>query len=217
MARIQARRERALAAFRRFDTDGSGYIDRMEFHQALLALGVVRAQSEAVAVVQSSSLFVAADANGDGALSLEEFALWYTDAEDKAEAERERDGRAHKLFVELAAESGGQYIAKSQFWNALLRLGMFDGLTVEQAVDKVNEQYALADVDNSGVLDAPEFTRYYSLMEGVQTLKRQNSSHVSPGSSAPGSPGHGSFLTAHSPPARAPLRMGLPGSGPMLH
>ena len=204
MAHMAARRERASAAFQRFDTDRSGLIDRMEFHQAVVALGVVRANSDAAAAVQSSTLFAAADANGDGALSFEEFAAWYSDAEDKDKAEKERDGRAQKLFAELAAASGGMFIEKAQFWNALLRLGLFDGLTVEQAVDKVNEQYALADVDNSGVLDAAEFVRYYSLMESMQALKRHSSAQ-SPAGSTPGSPSAASFLTAHSP-GRVPGR-----------
>ena len=183
----------------------------MEFHQAVVALGVVRANSDAAAMVQSSTLFSAADANGDGMLSFDEFGAWYADAEEKDKAEKERDGRAHKLFAELAASTGGTFIEKAQFWNALLRLGMFDGLTVDQAVDKVNEQYALADVDSSGVLDAAEFTRYYSLMESMQTQKRQHSSHQSPAGSTPGSPRNASFLTAHSP-GRAPARMPSHGS-----
>ena len=85
----------------------------------------------------------------------------------------------------------------------MLDMGMFHGLTVEQAAEKVNEQYPLADVDgryarvpglpprqeradcvgiHSGVLSKDEFIRYVRLMEMVKELKRRNSGPLAPSS-----------------------------------
>ena len=73
------------------------------------------------------------------------------------EAEKFRDERAVARFRELA--NGATHIAKDAFWHLQLGLGMFEGLTIEQAIDKVNEQFPLADVDGSGALDEHEFLR----------------------------------------------------------
>jgi hypothetical protein len=60
---------------------------------------------------------------------------------------------ALQRFAELA--NGAAFIEKDKFWNLLLGLGLFQGLTVEQAVQKVNEQFPLADVDGRFLCRSP--------------------------------------------------------------
>lgn len=59
--------------FLKIDTDGNGLIDRGELKKALRLLGVSRKQAD----FQVDVLMNAADANGDGGLSLTEFSNWY--------------------------------------------------------------------------------------------------------------------------------------------
>jgi Ca2+-binding EF-hand superfamily protein len=134
MRALAERRGRATAAFHHFDTDKNGTIDRHEFRAALCALGVVRALSADASTAHIDAHFARLDTDGSGALCAEEFVRFYLDAEEKAAADAARDGAALAKFAELA--QGAPYIEKDKFWHALLGLGLFHGLTVEQAVDK---------------------------------------------------------------------------------
>lgn len=186
MRGVHERRARAVAAFHHFDADASGSIDRHEFRAALCALGVVRALSADASAAKIDAEFARIDTDRSGSLCVDEFVRFYLEAEEKAAADAARDGAALAKFAELA--QGAAFIEKDKFWHALLGLGLFHGLTVEQAVDKVNEQFPLADVDGSGVLDADEFCRYVRLMEGVQSSRRNSgrlgSVHGSPSPSS---------------------------------
>jgi regulator of protease activity HflC (stomatin/prohibitin superfamily) len=130
----QERRARAVAAFHHFDADASGSIDRHEFRAALCALGVVRALSADASAAKIDAEFARIDTDRSGSLCVDEFVRFYLEAEEKAAADAARDGAALAKFAELA--QGAAFIEKDKFWHALLGLGLFHGLTVEQAVDK---------------------------------------------------------------------------------
>jgi Ca2+-binding EF-hand superfamily protein len=117
------------------------------------------------------SIFYRLDADRDGTLSLAEFTAFYVQAEQEATKTAKQGGAALELFQRL---SGGQlFITKVQFWEASLELGLFEGLSHEQAVAKVNEEFPLADLDNSGTLNFDEFARYYRVMDGLR-IKREH-------------------------------------------
>lgn len=143
-----------------------------EFAAALAGLGLLRGLSPEAFAARADAEFTRIDADRSGALDFDEFRNFYVEEEAKYIAAAERDGRASAKFREIAA--GDAYIAKDKFWNVLQALGLFHDLTVAQAMDKVNEQFPLADIDGSGVLDEAEFVRYYSVMEGIQTSRRSS-------------------------------------------
>lgn len=105
----------------------------------------MRARGAEAAAAEIDAEFERLDVDRSGTLSLREFCAFYCAAEQKLEEEHEAEGAARARFAELA--QGQAYIDKGKFWDALMGLGLFQGLTVEQAVDKVNEQFPLADVD----------------------------------------------------------------------
>ena len=114
------------------------------------------------------ALFARLDTDRNGCLSLSEFAAFYVAAEH--EAQKAAVGSlAMTRFLELS--QGLPYVTKAQFWEASLKLGLFDGLSYELAAAKVNEEFPLADVDGSGVLDAHEFCRYFRLMQSLHVLR----------------------------------------------
>jgi len=70
--------EQALRnAFRLFDTDGSGTIDRRELSAMLSKLGLVKSSSDTSTV---DRMFAAADANGDGQIDFNEFVALFAAA-----------------------------------------------------------------------------------------------------------------------------------------
>lgn len=116
------------------------------------------------------AVFARLDSDRNGTLSLAEFTAFYVQAEVDL-AREAQGGVAMERFREL---SGGQpFITKQQFWDASVALGLLNGLTQEQALAKVNEQFPLADVDGSGTLNATEFCRYYRLMDELRTKREQ--------------------------------------------
>lgn len=66
-------RAELLELFGRFDSDGNGLIDRIEFQKILMALGE-RSSEQAV-----TEQFIAVDKDGDGSVQLEEFIAWWLD------------------------------------------------------------------------------------------------------------------------------------------
>ena len=97
-------------------------------------MGVVRALSADASAAAIDAHFARIDTDRSGSLCVDEFVRFYLDAEEKAAADAARDGAAMAKFAELA--QGAAFIEKDKFWHALLGLGLFHGLTVEQAVDK---------------------------------------------------------------------------------
>lgn len=64
-------RDRLEEAFRQFDGDGSGYIDRSEFAELVHQLGVSLTADEV------ETAFSAIDVNGNGRIELGEFRSWW--------------------------------------------------------------------------------------------------------------------------------------------
>ncbi len=148
----QLRRAHAAAenAFRVYDSVGKGFLVRDEFAAAIVALGYVHARSAEGAAAECNRAFVNCDANCDGKLSREEFVAAIDGMAVRARAQRDVDGKAAKLFAELAG--GQRHITKESFWAGVARLGMLQGLSVPQAQAKVFETFALADQDRKCVL-----------------------------------------------------------------
>ena len=117
------------------------------------------------------SIFYRLDTDHNDTLSLAEFTAFYVQAEHEATVAAKQGGAALEWFLKL---SGGQpFITKLQFWEASSALGLFFGLSREQAIAKVNEEFPLADVDNSGTLSFDEFARYYRVMDGLRIRREQ--------------------------------------------
>lgn len=66
------------AAFRKFDKDGSGFIDEAEFAALVTSLGV-NLSPEKVATA-----FLAIDVNGNGRIEFGEFSAWWTKYQAKS-------------------------------------------------------------------------------------------------------------------------------------
>lgn len=145
---------------------------QLEFRQVLVGLGHVAAlYAPAGSPEHVDSIFYRLDTDHNGTLSLAEFTAFYVQAEHEATKTAKQGGAALEWFMKL---SGGQpFISKLQFWDASLALGLFEGLTHEQALAKVNEEFPLADVDNSGTLNFDEFSRYYRVMDGLRIRREQ--------------------------------------------
>ena len=190
---VMERRRRAETAFQKFDTDHSGFIDLGEFWAAVNELGLVKHMAPSAAQASTQAEF-AKLCDQAARMSIDSFCNFYLNAEQAAQAEFAADGRARAHFQSLDVAGVG-YITKDQFWTVMQVKGLFEGLTMEQAIVKVNEEFPLADIDNSGMLSemvrlscralsccryqvahplshSQEFVRWWNIMEKAHTLRR---------------------------------------------
>ncbi len=121
-----------------------------EFRAALADMGLTQCLLASVgSPMHVDAVFARLDVDRSGALSLHEFIAFYTQAEALAASEAARDGPAMAQFNALA--NGQPFLDKSEFFAALGSMGLFVGLTPEQAYARLNEQFPLADVDHRRV------------------------------------------------------------------
>jgi Ca2+-binding EF-hand superfamily protein len=133
-------------AFRFFDKDGSGSIDKHELVGGLRALGCNPTESEIEAIIEDADSKV----QEDGRLQFSEFAELVEKYRKSRDEERETLVRAFRLFD----RNGDGVIDKNELKQALTTLG-FSKLTEEE----VDELFAEADADDSGAIDFNELVR----------------------------------------------------------
>jgi hypothetical protein len=92
------------------------------------------------------AVFARLDVDRSGSLSLPEFVAFYAQAEAQAATDATADAPAMAQFAALAR--GQPFLDKSAFFDALGAMGLFAGLSPAQSLQRLNEQFPLADVDN---------------------------------------------------------------------
>jgi hypothetical protein len=118
-----------------------------EFRAALADMGLTQCLLASVgSAMHVDAVFARLDVDRSGSLNLHEFIAFYTQAEALAASDAARDGPAMAQFNALA--NGQPFLDKSAFFAALGSMGLFVGLTPEQAYARLNEQFPLADVDS---------------------------------------------------------------------
>ena len=136
-------KEDIKSAFARYDLDGNGTLDKKEIEAMLREL-----KKKPPTKRQLNAIFEQADANGDGAISFEEF----VDVITKLRKNKEQEIlECFKIFD----QDGNGTIDKQE----LLNIFMMTKEEVEPAdVDILFDQY---DVDGNGVIDFDEFIAIY--------------------------------------------------------
>jgi len=131
---LTAQQRRAEAAFLQFDADRSGFIDLNEFWSAVNVLGLVKHMAPATAQALTQVEFTK-HCDAAGRISATSFSKFYLNAEEKALAEFAVETRARSSFRAMDVARVG-HISKAQFWSFLQEQGLFEGLTMEQAILK---------------------------------------------------------------------------------
>ena len=97
--------EELIAAFAKFDTDGSGALDEKELADILAMPGSKEAYSRKEAAEEAHRTLEKFDTNGDGVLEFDEFVTWYKSR--LADAARER-GRLEAVAAKKARAMAGR-------------------------------------------------------------------------------------------------------------
>ena len=193
---------KAKAAFALYDYDSDGYISLDEMQRYLTSIFKVvyetqpgtkeranGATPEELAAATAEQIFVEADLNGDGKLSLEEFTKWYMkDNETKQLSDRATSWlslpevqrltqlnlytpqQAFEVLAQYANSEG--YIDKQGFFTAFKRLIKARGHIQEEDKDRtrliLHRLFDIFDADNNGVVDFAEVASGLSILCGGQ-------------------------------------------------
>ena len=105
--------EAVLEAFKKFDKDGNGSISREELIEVLRALDPDDWDDNSV-----DHLLASADANGDGALQIEEFLRWVF-AEDGHQLGTKLGNSSLTILIEGCSRDdlNGEYVQQDEFYN----------------------------------------------------------------------------------------------------
>jgi centrin-1 len=150
----------AIAAFKRFDVDGSGQLDVNEFHKAMQQLGMGSTLEDA------ENLFGMMDEDGSGTMDMEEFLTHCREYINQGALMAGEDGagldwpeRAKQVFQRYDNFGQGA-LSLVDFLSAVRDLGI--GVTEEDA----RNSYDMLDSDGSGNLIESEFIKYVVSVTG---------------------------------------------------
>ena len=136
--------------FTAYDDDGSGFLDRMEFHRVFRDLVSELGMNPDYAQRLSDEVLDATDTNADGKVSKAEFTPLAIDIISAIIDEAEN----HK-FDE---QQSGPAQAATSYMDAAQQILVHD-LTSEELTQALAEVFASADADGSGTLDREEFAQ----------------------------------------------------------
>eukprot|EP00930_Biecheleria_cincta_P086220 TRINITY_DN75549_c0_g1_i1.p1 TRINITY_DN75549_c0_g1~~TRINITY_DN75549_c0_g1_i1.p1 ORF type:complete len:270 (-),score=43.56 TRINITY_DN75549_c0_g1_i1:94-867(-) len=168
-----AAEEKARSQFKRWDTDGSGYLDEREMRQVLIKMGLKGSDIMAI--------FKTIDADSNGRISYEEFIDWTrSDQEDgyravvsgryqheqkqaAVQADKDED-REHVLrtFKRWDADGSGK-LDRREFQKAL------SAASLRPAA--IDQMWTLADKDHNGLVDISEFVAWAFTLPRDQALQ----------------------------------------------
>ena len=153
-------KEIADQAFKRYDADGSGTIEKEELFDMCLAVGQV-AQPGADEAAQRKYLehqWALADTNGDGTVDFDEFVEFYVCTLEALAAEEAARHAFNRYDVD-----GSNALEKHELFQALFDLDMVPGNDQYEKRNYLEEQFMLADTNGDGVVDFPEFVAFYTM------------------------------------------------------
>ena len=138
--------EELRTAFRVYDKDGNGDIDLDELRDVVTALHVGGRGADALEVMS------AADTNGDGRISFEEFKQLVRPLYDASAS------ALRKIFAMFDADGSG-FIDVAELGVVLNKLGLGKDADTHEALERV---FAAADTDGNGKVDFAEFTSLFA-------------------------------------------------------
>ena len=109
IGQVERQKEKLRVAFKKFDVDNSGELDRVEFRQMLTAQGGRRLTQE-----KCDQLFRKIDVDDSGFVSVEEFISFVTGTVDKAPSSSVGRDDGDVLFLENAVLKSEVAVLKSQ-------------------------------------------------------------------------------------------------------
>mmetsp|Transcript_105308 Transcript_105308/g.181629 ORF Transcript_105308/g.181629 Transcript_105308/m.181629 type:complete len:362 (-) Transcript_105308:211-1296(-) len=140
--------EKAVLAFRQYDTDHNGFLDIYEFMAAMKALGFGTTYKDA------QELFEGIDQDQGGAIEEAEFVNYYLGHFDAIQNHQDPNVRAREVFRRYDTDANGR-LDINEFVGAMMELGL--GYSAEDA----EHVFSCFDTDGGGLIEEDEFVEQY--------------------------------------------------------
>ena len=152
-------REIADQAFKRYDIDGNGTIDKEELFDMCLTVGQVAPSGASIEDKREylEKQWALADTDGDGTVDFEEFVEFYVCTLEALAAEEAARHAFNRYDVD-----GSNSLEKHELFQALFELDMVPGHDAYEKRVYLEEQFVIADTNGDGVVDFAEFVAFYT-------------------------------------------------------